>query len=159
MPSSLSAPNQRVILRYGGLSLTECSVPLSGGMLQCISQAVVCSLCNTVSRITAYPSRFIQGKGGIVLELDDACQLLDSLQYCGGDIICQLLEGLVKEVDNGCQLALMNQSITLVCAWKLHSQQVSAKTTYTDAHICLSKTTYTMPSEGTACAEDVRCRQ
>ena len=67
----------------------------------------------------AYPSTLIQGEGGVVLQLDDARQLLHSFQHCGGDVIRQLLEGLIQKVDNGCQLSVMDKRVALICAWEL----------------------------------------
>jgi len=82
--------------------------------------------------LSAYPPRLIQREGGVVLQLDDACQLLHSLQYSGCDIICQLFKGLVQEVHYCCQLPVMYERVTLICTGQLQCHHSS------DHHACSS---------------------
>ncbi len=82
--------------------------------------------------LSAYPPRLIQREGGVVLQLDDACQLLHSLQYSSCDIIRQLFKGLVQEVHYCRQLAVMYERVTLICAGQLQCHHHSC------CHACSS---------------------
>ncbi len=85
-------------------------------------------------KLSAYPSRLIQREGCVVLQLDDACQLLHSLQYSGCDIIRQLLKGLVQEVHYCRQLAVMYERITLICTGQLQCHHSSCHHACSRAH-------------------------
>ena len=56
----------------------------------------------------------IQGEGLVVLQLDDACQLLNSFQNGGCNVVRQLLKGLIQEEDDGSHGFIVEQSLNLL---------------------------------------------
>ena len=79
-------------------------------------------------QVTHLPA-LVQGEGLVVLQLDDACQLLHSFQHGGCDVVGQFLKRLIQEEDDGSHGLVVEQGLNLLSAWQLQlqPQQISAQ--------------------------------